>query len=78
MSKGAPKPVDFIIGPFGERLTKDNLPPSPPRRWVARRKVEMAAAVLGGLITRDEIEQRYGVGEGELADWIAALKRLGG
>jgi hypothetical protein len=68
--------ADFVVGPFGEKLTRDNLPPTRPRRWVLRRKAEIAAAVRGGLVTRDEILEKYGISSSELDDWMGVLKRF--
>ena len=38
-----------VIGPLGEPLTIESLPPANTRRWVVRRKAEVVAAVNGGL-----------------------------
>ena len=40
-----------VLGPTGEILTLADLPPSKPGRWVARRKAEVLAALMGGLLT---------------------------
>lgn len=48
-----------VIGPLGEPLTLDSLPPRDTRRWVVRRKAEVVAAVNGGLLTIDEACERY-------------------
>jgi hypothetical protein len=37
-----------VIGPLGEPLTVDTLPPPSTTRWVVRRKAEVVAAVNGG------------------------------
>jgi hypothetical protein len=37
-----------VIGPLGEPLTLDSLPPAHTTRWVVRRKAEVVAAVAGG------------------------------
>ncbi len=34
-----------VIGPLGEPLTLDSLPPANTTRWVVRRKAEVVAAV---------------------------------
>ena len=44
-----------VIGPLGEPLTIDTLPPPTTTRWVVRRKAEVVAAVNGGLLTVDEL-----------------------
>ena len=43
-----------VIGPLGEPLTLDSLPPPSTTRWVVRRKAEVVAAVNGGLLTIDD------------------------
>ena len=48
-----------VIGPLGEPLTLDSLPPAETTRWVVRRKAEVVAAVSGGLLTVDEACKRY-------------------
>jgi uncharacterized protein DUF1153 len=55
-----------VIGPLGEPLTLDSLPPADTTRWVVRRKAEVVAAVAGLRVTRikqyrDQYErqQRY-------------------
>ena len=48
-----------VIGPLGEPLTIMMLPPPETRRWVVRRKAEVVAAVNGGLLTIDEVCERY-------------------
>ena len=43
-----------VIGPLGEPLTLDSLPPPSTTRWVVRRKAEVVAAVEGFLLTVEE------------------------
>ena len=38
-----------VMGPDGNPLTLDDLPPAGTTRWVIRRKAEVVAAVRGGL-----------------------------
>ena len=73
-SKSKLQPV--AIGPFGDHVTLEMLPLEPPRRWVRRRKAEVAAAVRGGLMSLDEVERRYGVKPRELEEWRAILNRM--
>ena len=68
---------DRVIGPLGEPLTLDSLPPSDTTRWVVRRKAEVVAAVNGGLLTVDEVCQRYGLTVEEFAGWQRAIDRSG-
>ncbi|USI71421.1 CtrA inhibitor SciP [Sphingomonas morindae] len=66
-----------VIGPLGEPLTIENLPPANTHRWVVRRKAEVVAAVNGGLLTVDEACQRYGLSLEEFVGWQRAVDRAG-
>lgn len=66
-----------VIGPLGEPLTLDSLPPADTTRWVVRRKAEVVAAVSGGLLTVDEACERYGLTVEEFASWQRAIDRSG-
>lgn len=67
----------YVIGPLGERLSIDNLPSPETQRWVIRRKAEVVAAVTGGLLTTDEVLERYNLTLEEFASWERALDRSG-
>ena len=66
-----------VIGPLGEPLTLETLPPRTTTRWVVRRKAEVVAAVNGGLLTIDEVCERYGLTIEEFASWQRAVDRSG-
>lgn len=66
-----------VIGPLGEALTLDTLPPATTTRWVPRRKAEVVAAVNGGLLTVDEACDRYSLTLEEFAGWQRAVDRSG-
>nr|WP_209023724.1 DUF1153 domain-containing protein [Sphingopyxis italica] len=66
-----------IIGPLGEELTIDNLPPPETTRWVSRRKAQVVAAVEGGLLTPEETCARYRMSLEELANWQRLFDRVG-
>ena len=66
-----------VIGPLGEPLTLDSLPPPTTTRWVVRRKAEVVAAVNGGLLTVDEACERYGLTLEEFAGWQRSIDRSG-
>jgi len=66
-----------VIGPLGEALTVDTLPPPDTTRWVVRRKAEVVAAVNGGLLSVDEVCSRYGLTVEEFASWQRAIDRSG-
>lgn len=67
----------FVIGPLGERLTLEALPPPGTQRWVIRRKAEVVAAVQGGLLTFDAACERYNLTLEELASWERNVDRSG-
>ena len=62
-----------VIGPAGQPLTVENLPPRNTVRWVVRRKAEVVAAVRDGLIGLDEACERYRLSVEEFLNW----ERLG-
>lgn len=66
-----------VIGPLGEPLTLDTLPPANTNRWVVRRKAEVVAAVNGGLLTVDEACDRYTLSLEEFVGWQRAVDRSG-
>ncbi len=57
------------IGPAGQPLTVENLPPKDTVRWVIRRKAEVVAAVRNGLIGLDEACERYRLSIEEFLNW---------
>ena len=58
-----------VIGPAGQPLTIENMPPGNTVRWVIRRKAEVVAAVRNGLIGMDEACERYRLSVEEFLDW---------
>ena len=58
-----------VIGPDGSILTLAKLPPVHLKRWVARRKAEVIAAVKGGLLTMPEACARYSISSDEFLEW---------
>lgn len=66
-----------VIGPLGEPLTLETLPPPGTTRWVVRRKAEVVAAVNGGLLSIDEVCERYTLTVEEFAAWQRAVERSG-
>jgi hypothetical protein len=66
-----------VIGPLGEPLTIADLPPPSTKRWVVRRKAEVVAAVNGGLLTIDDVLERYGLTLEEFAGWQRSVDRSG-
>ena len=66
-----------VIGPLGEMLTLNALPPANHTRWVIRRKAEVVAAVNGGILTIDEACDRYSLTVEEFVSWQRAVDRSG-
>lgn len=66
-----------VIGPLGAPLTIEDLPPPETRRWVVRRKAEVVAAVNGGLLSIDDVLERYSLTLEEFASWQRAVDRSG-
>ena len=66
----------MVIGPLGEPLTIESLP-APTTRWVVRRKAEVVAADNGGLLTIDEVCERYSLTLEEFASWQRSVDRSG-
>lgn len=66
-----------VIGPLGQPLTLASLPPADTRRWIAHRKAELVAAVQGGLLTIEEVCERYGIELEEFVSWQRGVDRLG-
>lgn len=66
-----------VIGPDGKPLTLDDLPPPETKRWVARRKAEVVAAVRAQLLTLEEACKRYNLSTEEFVGWEAAIDKHG-
>ena len=66
-----------VIGPLGEPLTLESLPPAGTTRWVPRRKAEVVAAVSGGLLSIDNVCEYYDLTLEEFASWQRAVDRSG-
>jgi len=66
-----------VIGPDGKILTLDDLPPPETKRWVARRKAEVVAAVRAQLLTLEEACKRYNLSMEEFTCWEAAIDKYG-
>jgi hypothetical protein len=66
-----------VIGPAGEPLTIDDLPPPETRRWVIRRKAEVVAAVRNGLISLEDACNRYKLSVEEFLSWQRLIDQHG-
>ncbi|HKD46413.1 MAG TPA: DUF1153 domain-containing protein [Rhizomicrobium sp.] len=69
--------ADQILGVDGGMLTAADLPPKNLKRWVARRKAEIIAAVEGGLLTESEACARYNISREEFESWCNAFQKDG-
>lgn len=70
-------PPTSIVGPAGQRLSIDDLPPPNTKRWVVRRKAEVVSAVRAGLITLEDACRRYTLSVEEFASWQALVDQYG-
>jgi hypothetical protein len=66
-----------VRGPDGQMLTLADLPAPGISRWVTRRKAEVVAAVVGGLLTRESACERYGLSDEEFEAWERLYARHG-
>ena len=68
---------ESVVGPDGARITRADLPSPSTRRWVARRKAAVVAAVNGGLITVEEACETWDLSAEELEGWLSAVSSHG-
>lgn len=66
-----------VVGPEGQRITLESLPPANTKRWVIRRKAEVVAAVRGGLLTLEAACERYALTVEEFLSWQRAIDQHG-
>jgi Protein of unknown function (DUF1153) len=67
----------YVVLPDGTKLTRSDLPPANTKRWVARRKATVVAAVDFGLIEPTEACAMYRLSDEELELWRAAVRKHG-
>lgn len=70
-------PTASVMGPTGEPLTLDDLPPPNTKRWVIRRKAEVVAAVRGGLLSLEDACKKYTLSVEEFLSWQRAIDNDG-
>ncbi|EEW24354.1 CtrA inhibitor SciP [Rhodobacter ferrooxidans] len=63
--------------PDGTVLSRADLPSPDTRRWVASRKAIVVKAVIYGLITQKEAQERYALSEEEFSLWRSAIESHG-
>jgi hypothetical protein len=66
-----------VIGPAGEPLTVEDLPPPETKRWVIRRKAEVVAGVRNGLISLEDACKRYKLSVEEFLSWQHLIESHG-
>jgi hypothetical protein len=67
----------YVTLPDGSKLTRSDLPPANTKRWVARRKATVVAAVDNGLIDSAEACETYRLSDEELDLWRSAMHKHG-
>lgn len=77
MTRTARSRPETVIGPLGQPMTLASLPPPETKRWIAHRKAELVAAVAGGLLTIEEVCERYAIEREEFASWQRGIEHLG-
>ncbi len=77
MSLTDPGRASQVVGPLGQPLSLNDLPPPNTKRWVIRRKAELVAAVRGGLISLEEVCERYHLSVEEFVSWQTSLNQNG-
>ncbi|MCS6878118.1 MAG: DUF1153 domain-containing protein [Geminicoccaceae bacterium] len=63
--------------PTGKPTSFEDLPPPSTRRWVARRKAQVVAAVRGGVLSLEEACRRYRLSAEEFASWERLIDHHG-
>jgi hypothetical protein len=69
--------VSYVRGADGSPLSLSDLPDVNNRRWVVRHKANVVAAVRGGLISLEDVCQRYELTVEEFLAWSNAVDRFG-
>jgi hypothetical protein len=67
----------YVVLPDGTKLTRSDLPPANTKRWVARRKAVVVAAVDHGLLEPTEACSLYRLSDEELELWRSAVHKHG-
>ena len=67
----------YVVLADGTKLTRSDLPPPSTKRWVARRKATVVAAVDNGLIDPTEACEMYRLSDEELELWRTAVRDHG-
>jgi hypothetical protein len=65
----------FYIEAEGKRITLADLPPRDTKRWFARQKALVVAAVQHGLLSFEEARERYNLSIDEYLSWHRSVGR---
>jgi hypothetical protein len=74
-TEATPK-LKSVVGPNGGPLLLSDLPSADHKHWTKRNKLEVAAAVRGGLLSLSEACSRYRMSEEEFRTWEKAARKL--
>lgn len=77
MESERPSKGQAAIGPAGQPLTIEDLPPPETKRWVIRRKAEVVAGVRNGLISLEDACNRYKLSVDEFLSWQRLIEEHG-
>lgn len=66
-----------VVGPLGQPMTLEDLPPPDTERWVIRRKAEVVAGVRAGLISLEDACRRYRLTVEEFLSWQRLIDKHG-
>jgi hypothetical protein len=77
MNESQQRIVKHVIGLDGRRLTIADLPSPDNKRWVIRRKAEVVAAVRGGLLSLEDVCNRYALNAEEFLSWQNCIDQFG-
>jgi len=65
--------IRVVRGPDGVPICLNDLPPDHTARWIKKKKRLVAAAVKGGLLSREEAARRYRLSMEELSTWLDTI-----
>ncbi len=69
--------IRAVIGPAGQPLSLEDLPPPNTKRWVSRRKAEVVTAVRFGLLSLEDACVRYNISIEEFLSWQRLIESHG-
>jgi hypothetical protein len=69
--------VSYVRSVDGSPLSLSDLPSLKSQRWTMRHKANVVAAVRGGLLSLEEVGQRYGLTVEEFLTWSRVVDQHG-